>query len=142
MGILSATEYVQLPRLLGSSYSASKQAANSLMGQVDNVVLREGKYVAEEAATRFGKIYDKAKGVGRYVFDPKEALQEGLQTGLQVGVQNYYNKAYQTGNGNVWVDGFLYGVNGVNQRGEGVGVLNSKEGAESLLLGGIMRLLH
>jgi hypothetical protein len=137
MGILSATEYVQLPRLLGSSYSASKQAANSLMGQVDNVVLREGKYVAEEAATRFGKIYDKAKGVGRYVFDPKEALQEGLQTGLQVGVQNYYNKAYQTGNGNVWVDGFLYGVNGVDKEGRGVGVLNSKEGAESILLGGI-----
>ena len=137
MGILSATEYVQLPRLLGSSYSASKQAANSLMGQVDNVLLREGKYVAEEAATKFGKIYDKAKGVTRYIFDPKEALQEGLQTGLQVGVQNYYNKAYQTGNANVWVDGFLYGVNGVNKEGKGVGVLNSKEGMESILLGGI-----
>lgn len=136
MGILSATEYVQLPRLLGSSYSASKQAANSLMGQVDNVLLREGKYVAEEAATKFGKIYDKAKGIARYTFDPKEAAQEGLQYLTQVGVQNYYNKAYQTGNANVWVDGFLYGLNGTKD-GKGVGVLNSKEGAESMLLGGI-----
>ena len=136
LAILSATEYVQLPRILGSSYSASKQAANSLMGQVDNVILREGKYVAEEAATRFGKIYDKAKGVGRYVFDPKEGLQEGLQYQLQVGVQNYYNKAYQTGNADVWVDGFLYGLNGT-KNGKGVGVLNTKEGAESILLGGI-----
>ena len=136
LGILSATEYVQLPRLLGSSYSASKQAANSLMGQVDNVILKDGKYVAEEAATRFGKIYDKAKGVTRYVFDPKEAAQEGLQYALQVGVQNYYNKAYQTGNADVWVDGFLYGVNGTKD-GKGAGVLNTKEGAESILLGGI-----
>lgn len=135
MGILSATEYVQLPKILGSSYAANKQAANSLMGQVDNVVLREGKYVVEEA-TKFGKIYDKAKGIGRYVFDPKEAAQEGLQYQLQVGVQNYYNKAYQTGNANVWVDGFLYGLNGTKD-GKGVGLLNTKEGAESILLGGI-----
>ena len=136
MAILSATEYVQLPKILGSSYAAERQAANSLMGNVDNVVLREGKYVAEEAATRFGKIYDKVKGVGRYVFDPKESLQEGLQYQVQVGVQNYYNKAYQTKNADVWVDGFLYGLNGTKD-GKGVGVLNSKEGAESMLLGGI-----
>lgn len=135
LGVLSATEYVQLPRILGSSYAASRQAANSLIGQVDNVVLREGKYVVEEA-TKFGKIYDKAKGIGRYVFDPKEALQEGLQYQLQVGVQNYYNKAYQTGNANTWIDGFLYGLNGTKD-GKGVGLLNTKEGAESILLGGI-----
>ena len=136
MGVLSATEYVQLPKILGSSYSASKQAANSLMGQVDNVLLKDGKYVAEEAATKFGKIYDKVTGVSHYIFDPKEALQEGIQTGLQVGVQNYYNKASQTGNANVWVDGFLYGLNGTKD-GKGVGVLNTKEGAESILLGGL-----
>ena len=64
MGVLSATEYVQLPKILGSSYSASKQAANSLMGQVDNVLLKDGKYVAEEAATKFGKEYNAAKSDG------------------------------------------------------------------------------
>ena len=136
LAVLGATEYVQLPRILGSSYSANKQAANSLLGKVDNVILKDGKYVAEEAATGFRKLYDKATGVGRYVFDPKEAFQEGLQYQLQVGVQNYYNKAYQTGNADVWVDGFLYGINGTKD-GEGVGLLNTKEGAESILLGGI-----
>jgi hypothetical protein len=136
LAVLGATEYVQLPRILGSSYSANKQAANSLMGKVDNVILKDGKYVTEEAATGFRKLYDKATGVGRYVFDPKEAAQEGLQYQLQVGVQNYYNKAYQTGNADVWVDGFLYGINGT-KNGEGVGLLNTKEGAESILLGGI-----
>ena len=136
LAVLGATEYVQLPRILGSSYSANKQDANSLLGKVDNIILKDGKYVAEEAATGFRKLYDKATGVGRYVFDPKEAFQEGLQYQLQVGVQNYYNKAYQTGNADVWVDGFLYGINGTKD-GKGVGLLNTKEGAESILLGGI-----
>jgi len=137
LAILGATEYVQLPRLLGSSYAADKQAANSLLGQVDNVVLKEGKYVKVAPSTKFGRVYDKVTGVGRYVADPKEGLQEGLQYTLQVGVQNYYNKAYQTDAANVWADGFLYGLVGEDERGVGKGTLVSKEGAESILLGTI-----
>ena len=60
---------------------------------------------------------------------PKEAAQEGLQYQLQVGVQNYYNKAYQTKSADAWVDGFMYGLNGVKE-GKPVGLLNTKEGAE------------
>jgi hypothetical protein len=131
LAILGATEYVQLPRLLGSSYAADKQAANSLLGQVDDVVLKDGKYVRVEPTTKFGKLYDKVTGVGKYVADPKEGLQEGLQYALQVGVQNYYNKAYQTDAANVWSDGFLYGLVGEK------GALMTKEGAESILLGTI-----
>jgi len=137
LALLGITEYVQLPKLLGSNYSASKQAANSLLGKADDVLLKDGKYIAKEATTRFGKVYDRAKGIGKYAFNPMEALQEGLQTTLQVGVQNYYNKAYQTGDADAWTDGFLHGLYGEDESGKGVGVLNSKEGAESILLGGI-----
>ena len=137
LAILSATEYVQLPKLLGSNYSASKQAANSLLGKTDDVVLKETGYAAKEATTKFGKVYDKVTGVSKYVYDPKEALQEGLQYALQVGVQNYYNKAYQSKNADALVDGFLYGLFGTDKYGEGVGALVSKEGMESMLLGGI-----
>jgi len=131
LAILGATEYVQLPRLLGSSYAADKQTANSLLGQVDEVVLKDGKYVRVTPSTKFGRVYDKVTGVGRYAVDPKEGLQEGLQYALQVGVQNYYNKAYQSDAANVWSDGFLYGVVGEK------GALMTKEGAESILLGSI-----
>jgi len=137
LALLGATEYVQLPKLLGSNYSASKQAANSLLGKTDDVLLKDGKYVAKEATTKFGKIYDKVTGVSRYVFDPKEGAQEGLQYALQVGVQNYYNKAYRSNNANLLVDGLLYGLVGEDKYGEGVGALNSKEGMESMFLGGI-----
>lgn len=137
LAILSATEYVQLPKLLGSNYSASKQAANTLLGRTDDVILKGEVYGAKTATTKFGKVYDKVKGVGKYVYDPKEALQEGLQYGLQVGVQNYYNKAYRSKNADALVDGFLYGLVGEDKYGEGVGALVSKEGMESMLLGGI-----
>ena len=137
LAILSATEYVQLPKLLGSNYSASKQAANTLLGRTDDVILKGEVYAAKTATTKFGKVYDKVKGVGKYIFDPKESLQEGLQYGLQVGVQNYYNKAYRSKNADALVDGFLYGLVGKDKYGEGVGTLVSKEGMESMLLGGI-----
>ena len=131
LAILGATEYVQLPRLLGSSYAADKQTANSLLGKVDEVVLKDGKYVRVTPSTKFGRVSDKVTGIGKYAVDPKEGLQEGLQYALQVGVQNYYNKAYQSDAANVWSDGFLYGVVGEK------GALMTKEGAESILLGAI-----
>jgi predicted nucleic acid-binding Zn-ribbon protein len=136
LALLSATEYVQLPYLAGSTYKSSKQAANSLLGKADDVILKEGKWIAKETTSNFAKIWEKAR-VGRYVFDPKEAGQELGQYALQVGTQNYFSKAYQGQDANAWVDGFLYGFVGRDERGEGRGALVSKEGMESLVLGGI-----
>ena len=135
--LLGVTEYAQLPKLLGSSYSAEKQAANSLMGEVAETVYKGGKYVAAESATRFGRLTDRAIGVGKYIFDPKEAAQENLQYALQIGTQNYFNKAYQGKDAQVLVDGALYGLVGKDENGKNVGSLNSKEGLEGTLLGGI-----
>ena len=137
MAILGVTEWFQLNKLLGSTYSAEKQAANSIMGQVNETIVRDGVHVAAEATTKFGKLYNKVTGFGKYFVDPKEAAQEGLQYGLQVGTQNYYGKAFRGQEAQVLVDGVLHGLYGKNEKGEGVGVFNSKEGAESMLLGAI-----
>jgi len=137
VGILGLTEFKQLPYLLGSSYRNTRQAANAIGGKVDDVLFKEGKYVANTATTKFGRLYDKFTGVGRYIFDPKEATQEVAQYALQVGTQNYFNKANRTNDADVWVDGFLYGLVGEDENKEGVGALVSKEGMESLVLGGI-----
>jgi hypothetical protein len=139
MALLSITEYSQLPYLMGSSYSASRQAANSLLGRVDDFTIDEaGKYIAKAGPkTRFGKIYQGVKRGGAYVFDPKESAQEVLQYGLQVGTQNYFKKSQQGGEADLYVDGFLYGLFGKDKFGEGVGALVSKEGIESGILGGI-----
>lgn len=138
MALLSVTEYAQLPKLLGSSYAAERQAANSLLGRVDDVILKDGKYVAKEGATSaVGKLYEKGSKIGRYVFDPKESLQEIGQYALQVGTQNYFNKGYNGKEASAWTDGFLYGMVGKDKSGKDVGALTSKEGIESGILGGI-----
>lgn len=137
MALLSLTEYVQLPYIIGSSYKSSRQVANSILGKVDDVVLKEGKWAAKpHIPGKFGKLYEKA-GVVRYVFDPKEAGQEIGQYALQVGTQNYFNKAREGKDATVWTDGFIYGLFGKNERGEDVGALNSKAGIEGGILGGI-----
>jgi hypothetical protein len=136
MALLSVTEFSQLPFLMGSTYNSTRAAANTLVGRADDIVLQGSKYVAKES-TRVGKLVDKVSGVGRYVFDPKEAAQEVGQYALQVGSQNYFNKAALSDDASIWTDGFLYGLFGENQEGEGVGALVSKEGMESLVLGGI-----
>lgn len=137
LAVLSVTEFSQLPRLVGSSYAAERKVANSLVQKTDDVLLKNGKYVAAAPTTKFGKIYSKAKNIGSYTFDLKEATQEGLQFALQVGTQNYFKKAYETDSANAWVDGFLYGFGGTDEKGETKGLFGSKEGMESLLLGGI-----
>ena len=59
-----------------------------MLGKVGEVELVDGAYVAARGATtRFGKLAEKVGGVGKYVFDPKEAAQENLQYALQVGTQ-------------------------------------------------------
>ena len=138
LALLGVTEYFQLPKILGSSYSAEKQAANSLLGRVGEIELVDGAYTAARGATtRFGKLSEKVGGVSKYIFDPKEAAQENLQYALQVGAQNYYNKAYRTNDANVLLDGVFHGFFGTDKEGEGVGSLVSKEGIESAVLGGI-----
>ena len=138
MALLGITEYVQLPKLMGSSYAANRQASNSLLGQVNDVLLKNDVYVvAEKATTKFGKLYNKFTGVGKYVFDPKEMGQEIGQYALQVGTQNYFNKERETNSADVWVDAVLYGFFGKDSQGKGVGAFNSKEGIVGGILGGI-----
>lgn len=138
IALLSATEYAQLPFLLGSTYSTSRRTANSLLGETDDVILREGKYVrASSQASKFKKLSQNITGVGRYFFDPKEGAQEIGQYALSVGTQNYFDKANQSNDANVWTDGFMYGLFGKDESGKGVGALNSKEGIEGGILGAI-----
>ena len=137
LAILGITEFKQLPRLLGSSYAAERKAANSFFGATEDVVKKDGKYVAKSgtgffATNKFGRLSSKVAGVGKYVFDPKEGAQEIFQYALQVGAQNYYRKAYKTEDANVWTDGFLYGLFDQEE-----GALNSKEGITGGILGAV-----
>ena len=124
MAVLSATEYLQLPHLLGSSYRTSKAAANVFKNTEEVVFDKATNAYIRPSVSKFGRA---KKFISTYVFDPKESAQEFLQTSTDVGVQSYYNKAYQGEETNAWIEGF-----------EAIkSSLATKEGGESALLGGI-----
>jgi len=127
MAVLSATEFTQLPYLMGSSYRTSKAASNAFR-TTEDVAVREGKYVAKE----LGKVGKTTKFLKTYVFDPKESLQEYLQTSIDVGVQDYYDKAYKGTEAKDLTRAFI--DTSLDALGH---TLTSKEGGESILLGGI-----
>ena len=150
MALLSVTEFNQLKYLMGSSYRESKRMANSLVGEADDVMLKESQYAALDVpSTARGKFYQKTLKTGKniltgkstYLFDSKEALQEMGQYALEVGAQNYYNKAYKGNEAENIIERYLdiagYGLLGRDEEGEGVGALISKEGIESGIIGGL-----
>lgn len=153
MALLGITEWFQLPYLVGSTYRGTKAAANRVARETGEIAFDQaGKAIEKKAATRFGRIWEGTKrdiknlevpGVGKYIMDPKEAMQEFGQFALQVGAQNYYDKANETGAADWYVDGLLYGFFGSDKEGKGVGAFTSKEGMEGglmgLLTGGMMQ---
>ena len=138
MALLTVTEFHQLPNLLGSSYKTTKNAANGLLGNVEDAVLKNGKYVADVAipTTKFGKLYSSAKRVGGYMFDPKEGVQEIGQYALQVGTQHYFEKGRQNRSASEVLDAVLesaqYGLFDKKK-----GALRSKEGIEGGIIGAL-----
>lgn len=130
MAVLSATEFTQLPYLLGSSYKAGKATSNAFK-TADNVVLQGAKYVAEPVS----KLSKASRFVKSYIFDPKESLQEFLQTSVDIGVQDYYDKAYKGEEAKDLTEAFVNaGSSAFDALRESI---TSKEGGESILLGGL-----
>jgi len=130
MAVLSATEFQQLPYLYGSSYKAGKATSNAFR-EAGGVVVKEGTYAAKTASRLSrGKSF-----ITSYIFDPKESLQEYLQSAIDIGVQDYYNKAYEGNEAKDLTEAFINaGTSGLTALKE---TLMSKEGAESILLGGL-----
>ena len=130
--ILTGSNYFQLPKILGSSRKVEKAFINDIAQ----------KGLGEEFAelvpkTRFGKIADKAMGIGSLLVSPIESAEEGLQFAIATGVDDYFDRAYKN---KEELGSFLetvYGAMG-NVFGEGIEkTLTTKEGIESLLIGSL-----
>ena len=130
--LLSATNYIQLPKILGSSRRAEK----ALINEIEQKQLG-GAWAEALPATRLGKLTDKISGVGKYLFSPTEAFEEGAQYAIQTGTDAFFNRAYEN---KAELSSFLSAVNGVMGSVVKDGIdetLGSKEGIESILIGGI-----
>ncbi len=124
--LLSATNYIMLPKILGSSRTADKLMLNDIIKN------SEGKFTA--APTRL--INKTISGAG-LLFSPTEAFEEGSQFAIQIGTQEYFNRAYQNKED---VSEFFSNISKVMGTVSDEGVdrtFSTKEGMENILIGGI-----
>ena len=125
VALLSATNYIQFPKVLGSSYKAEKGILNNVTRNIGDITKdATGKYIAVAPKS---KALALAKRVGPYLFAPSEAFEESAQYAIQMGTQDYYNKKYD-GKATDWMSSVGAGL----QAG-----FASDEGAKNALIGGL-----
>ena len=124
MALLTATNYIQFPKILGSSYTAEKGILNNVTREIGDIVEEGGKYVAKKSGNRILSTLNKIRP---YTFSSSEAFEEGAQFAIQIGTQDYYDKKYD----NTPTD-FLSSLSqGIKQ------TLTTDEGMENVLIGGL-----
>lgn len=124
VGILTATNYIQFPKILGSTYRGEKGIANGLVREIDDIVYEGGKYVKPKTRYPFLSRINKIRP---YTFSTSEAFEEVAQYSATVATQDYYNKA-RNGEATSWLNSI------------GVGITKgafSDEGAKNALIGGL-----
>ena len=133
VALLTGTEYVQLPKIFGSTYSGEKKILN-------NIMFKDNLWKSALPEKGFGKFLYKAGNVGSLFFNTAEAFEEGAQYAIQEGTQNFFNKKYRSGDQtSFWnsLGGLLMpGGQGVIGYGTGRAV-TTDEGLENILLGGL-----
>ena len=129
--LLSATNYIQLPKMLGSSRRFEKSLINEIEQKGPGTAWTEWK------PGKVGKYAARTRNALGLVFSPSEAFEEGSQFAIQTGVNSFFNKAYRNRDD---VSSMLSNIYGSMSDVFGEGVekaLTTKEGIENILIGGL-----
>ena len=121
IGLLSASNFVQLPKIFSSTFKGEKNIVN-------NLAFREGKYVSSIPQKGIAKSLYKARSFGGLLFNTTEALEEASQYAAQVGTENYFSKLDETGDASILDDLFF---NGAKE------AFTSDEGLLNFFIGGV-----
>jgi hypothetical protein len=124
VALLSATNYIQFPKILGSSYTAEKGIMNNVTREIGEITEEAGRYAV---AVPKNKVLSTINKVRPYLFSTSEGFEEGAQYAIQMGTQDYYNKKYN-GEANSFLQSMGVGIR------EGFA---SDEGAKNVLIGGL-----
>jgi hypothetical protein len=124
VALLSATNYIQFPKILGSSYTAERGIMNNLTREIGEITEEAGRYAVKAPKS---KVLSTLNKVRPYLFAPSEGFEEGAQFAIQMGTQDYYNKKYD-GKATDWIESIGVGLT------EGFA---SDEGAKNVLIGGL-----
>ncbi len=124
--LLTATNFIMLPKILGSSRTADKALLN------DIIKTGEGKF-----ASASQKWYNKVDGGFGLLFSKAEAFEEGAQFAIQTGTEEYFNRAFKNRED---VNDFFSNMANVMGTVSEEGVhktFSTKEGIENMIIGGI-----
>ena len=127
--LLTATNYIQLPRIFSGSYSAGR---NNFVNAVRNN-FETGMLESALPTRTFPKLLYKTKNVAGLFFSPTEGFEEGAQYAIEKGVEAYYNKKDYSKDQSVneFISSFSEAA------GEGIKRVADKEGMESILIGAL-----
>lgn len=141
VALLTATNYIQFPKMVGRLWSGDKLAARAGIGALQ-LVDEAGQVVERGTANAFkqGVRYQAVEGskgllgavktvgkVANSLFAGSEAFEEGAQYVIPIAAQDYFNKG-RTGQANTVTDSL----------GEGLKSLwNDKQGMLAIISGGI-----
>jgi hypothetical protein len=131
--LLTGTQYIQLPKIFGSTYSGEKRILN-------DVVFKNGMWESALPSGGIGKALYKAKNVASLFFNKAEAFEEGAQFAIQSGTNNFFNKKYRSGEQTSFFNSFggLFELGGEGVLGVGAEkAVTTTEGLENILLGGL-----
>ena len=131
MALLTTTNYIQMPKIFGSTYSGEKKAIN-------DAIFRDGLWKSALPTSPFGKaLYGTYKGASLF-FNTAEAFEEGAQYAVQTGTNNFFSKKNNRDNSFLQNLGGILAPGGEGVLGHGVSeALSSNEGLESILIGGL-----
>ena len=125
MMLLTATNYIQLPKIMSSSYSAEKTLLNGLGKETKDIIFDEAGRASRKQVSKLGRVVNAIRKP--YIFSYSEALEESSQFGIGTATEDYYDKAYN-GEATSWMESV------------GVGITQgmfSNEGAKNALIGGL-----
>lgn len=123
--LLTFTNYVQLPKILGASYAAEKGMSNGIIREIGDIVKEQGKYIGKKATG--GKILSTIKAIRPYTFSASEAFEEGAQYAITKGTEDYFNKKYN----DVPTDFLDSVIEGISE------TISTDEGMENVMIGGL-----
>lgn len=126
--LLTATNYVMLPKIFSSSFKSERTLLN-------NIAREAGDYVSTIPQKGLGKyLYGASKGLGT-LFSATEAAEEGAQYAIQRGTQEYFGRKNRGEDTDIVRDMLGFGIKEALTTDEGL--LNTFVGG---LSGGLMTM--
>jgi predicted NAD-dependent protein-ADP-ribosyltransferase YbiA (DUF1768 family) len=126
VALLTATNYIQFPKILGSSTKLEKGILDQTVKEIGDVTKDvTGKYIV--ASSKYGKALSAINKIRPYTFSASEAFEEGAQYAVSKATDSYYNKKYKGED-----------VSFVNALTDAIAeTIGTTEGMENVLIGGL-----